>query len=103
MEKPTIEKFIKKILGNKFYLTALVFVVWVGFFDANSLLERFKNYRRNRELRETIEYYKKKIEEDSKNLNEMRTDPEVLEKFARENYFMKRDNEDIILIEEDDW
>ncbi len=50
-------------------------------------------------MEQAIEYYKHKIQEDTRNLNLMRTDPEVLEKFAREKYFMKRDNEDIFIFE----
>ena len=56
-----------------------------------------------RQLERDKEYYQERIEEDSRKLNELRTSDENLEKFAREQYFMKKDNEDIyIIVDEDD-
>lgn len=55
-----------------------------------------------RQLENDREYYMERIEEDSRKLNELKTSDENLEKFAREEYFMKKDNEDIYIIVDED-
>jgi len=88
-------------LRNKYVLTALIFIVWLLLFDQNNLTERRKLSREYNQLLQEREYYLKKIEEDKKRINELKTDNENLEKFAREQYLMKKDNEDIFVIVED--
>jgi cell division protein DivIC len=93
---------IKKILPyikNKFILTILVFLAWIIFFDQNNLVDRYISYRHIRQLERDKEYFRMRIREDSTRMNELRTDNENLEKFAREQYLMKRENEDIFIIE----
>jgi cell division protein DivIC len=85
-------------LKNKFFLASLFFIVWVGFFDQNNLFERFQNLRELKKLNEDKEYYQNKIAEDSERLKELKTNNENLEKFAREQYLMKKDNEDVFII-----
>lgn len=55
-----------------------------------------------RQLEKDKEYYRERIEEDQRKLKELKTSDENLEKFAREQYFMKRDNEDIYIIVNED-
>lgn len=88
-------------LRNKFVLTALIFLLWLLLFDQNSLSERRKLTRDYNQLLQEKEYYQKKIEEDKKRINELKTNNENLEKFAREQYLMKKDNEDIFVIVDD--
>ena len=87
-----------RILRNKYVLSALVFLVWILFFDRHNLLDRHKYNRELRQLESERAYYLDKIATDSKKLNELKTDDANLEKFAREQYFMKKPNEDIYLI-----
>jgi len=95
------KSLILKWLKNKFVVASLIFIVWICFLDENNLLERFQNMRELRQLKADIEYYKIKIEGDTKRLNELKTDKENLEKFAREQYLMKKDNEDDFVIVEE--
>jgi cell division protein DivIC len=88
-------------LRNKYVLTSVIFLVWLILFDQNNLSERRKNTREYNQLLEEKEYYQKKIQEDRKRINELKTDDENLEKFAREQYLMKKDNEDIFIIVDD--
>ena len=88
-------------LRNKYVFTALIFLLWLLLFDQNSLSERRKLTRDYNQLLQEKEYYQKKIEEDKKRINELKTNNENLEKFAREQYLMKKDNEDIFVIVED--
>jgi cell division protein FtsB len=90
------------ILRNKYILTSLIFLVWLLLFDQNNLNERRKNSRDFNQLQEERDYYLKKIEEDRKRIEELKTNNENLEKFAREQYLMKRDNEDIFIIVDED-
>lgn len=90
------------VLRNKYVLTALIFFLWLLVFDQNNLTERRKINREYKELTEEREYYLNKIEEDRTRIEELKTDDENLEKFAREQYLMKKENEDIFIIVEED-
>lgn len=92
---------ILKWLKNKFVVAAIIFIVWICFLDENNLLERFQNLKELRQLKADKEYYQEKIEVDSKRLKELKTDNDNLEKFAREQYLMKKDNEDVFVIVEE--
>jgi cell division protein FtsB len=87
-------------LKNKFVLTSVIFIVWMLFFDQNNVVERLRAYAEYRQLLSDKDYYQKKIEDDTRKLDELRTNNENLEKFAREQYLMKKDNEDIFIVEE---
>lgn len=88
-------------MRNKYVVTLLVFLLWMLFFDQNNLMERRKSTRDFRQLTEEKDYYLEKIEEDRKRIRELKTNNDNLEKFAREQYLMKKDNEDIFIIVED--
>jgi len=90
------------MLRNKYVLTTLIFLIWLLLFDQNNLNERRKNSSEYNQLLEEKDYYQKKIEEDRKRIQELKTNNENLEKFAREQYLMKKDNEDIFIIVDGD-
>ncbi len=90
-----------KFLRNKYVITSLLFVVWVLFFDQNNLLDRRKYVKEYQQLLIDKEYYLKKVVEDKKRLEELQTNDENLEKFAREQYLMKKDDEVIYVIKKD--
>jgi len=90
------------ITRNKYLVTILLFALWVSFFDRNNLVDRYRLVREVHQLEQDKDYYIERIREDSSRLNELRTSPENLEKFAREQYLMKKDNEDIFVIVEEE-
>jgi cell division protein DivIC len=92
---------IGRALRNKYVLTSLAFLLWLLLFDQNNLAERRKSNHEYNQLIEEKAYYLQKIEEDRKRINELKTNTENLEKFAREQYLMKKDNEDIFVIVEE--
>ena len=92
------EDKIPHVLRNKYVLTAIIFVVWLLLFDSNNLLSRFKDMRELNKLRDEKEYFINRIEADSQKLKELKTDNRNLEKFAREQYRMKRSDEDLYII-----
>jgi cell division protein FtsB len=89
-------------LRNKYLVAVLAFVIWLLVFDRNSLVDRVRYLRTRQDLEDEKQYYIEKIEEDSRRLNELKTDRENLEKFAREQYLMKRENEDVFVIVQED-
>ena len=94
-------KFIEKIppfLRNKYLLTIIIFVIWVVLLDSNNLISQHKEMKDLKKLRAEKEYYVQRIEEDKRKLHELKTDDQNLEKFAREQYRMKKPDEDLYII-----
>jgi cell division protein FtsB len=89
---------IPPMFRNKYVLTIVIFVVWVTLLDSNNLIARYKDIRELHKLRMDREYYIKRIEEDKQKLHELKTDKHNLEKFAREQYHMKKSDEDLYII-----
>lgn len=86
---------------HKYMITILVFVLIIGVLDDNRLIRRVSHWREIRELNTEIERYRSQYEEDSRALKELTSNPEALEKIAREKYKMKKADEDIFIFEED--
>ncbi len=83
---------------NKYLLTAIIFFVWLMLFDSNNLIARYKEMKELHKLRTDREYYTNRIELDRQKLHELKTDNHNLEKFAREQYHMKKPDEDLFII-----
>lgn len=86
------------ILRNKYIITSALFVLWMLFFDRNDLMSQYQYWSQLKKLESEKEFYTKEIEKTRQDLNELNTDPEMLEKFAREKYLMKKANEDIFVL-----
>ena len=93
--------FSLKRFKNKYLIAGILFLVWIAFFDQNSWIERYQNIKELKQLEKDKTYYQQKIEEDTERLRELRTNNENLEKFAREQYLMKKENEDVFVIVEE--
>jgi cell division protein FtsB len=94
-------RLIEKIppsFRNKYFLTTTVFLLWIVLLDSNNLVARIREMHELRNLRSEKEYYTKKIEVDKKKLRELKTDNDNLEKFAREQYHMKKADEDLYIV-----
>ncbi|MBK9399946.1 MAG: septum formation initiator family protein [Bacteroidetes bacterium] len=95
--------FVKSIPAwakNKYVLTIIAFIVWISFFDRNDLYSQYSYRKQLEKLEVDKQYYLAEIEKNKIDMKELMSDPEHLEKYAREHYLMKRDNEEIFLIEE---
>ena len=92
---------IPSYLKNKYSLTLIVFVVWLTFFDQNNLMLQFQNKLDLWELDDDKEYYLVEIQKTKSDLEELTSDMNSLERFAREKYLMKRDNEEVFVIVEE--
>ena len=89
-------------MKNKYLLTAAGFVIWILFFDSRDLItSHFRERRELLKLEESEKYYEQQIAATKQELEQLKTNPAVLERYAREKYLMKRDNEDLFRIRED--
>jgi cell division protein DivIC len=86
------------LLTNKYFITSLAFIAWVGFFDRNDLLTQAQRRQELNDLQVSKEHYTKQISTERRELNQLQSNPATLEKYAREKYYMKRDNEDLFII-----
>ena len=87
-------------LKNKYFLSVSAFIVWILFFDPRDVFTQMEHHRELRKLQVSKAWYEKEIEKESIETEQLKTNPATIEKYARENYLMKRDNEDIFLIPE---
>ncbi|MCW8981008.1 MAG: septum formation initiator family protein [Altibacter sp.] len=90
-----------KILGSTYVLILLFFVVWMLFFDTNSFLIHKELNDDIDALEENKEFYQNEINTDKAFIEKMQDSNEI-EKFGREKYYLKKENEDIFLIEHED-
>ena len=87
-------------LKNKYIIALGVFAAIMLFFDKNDVFTQSARKKQLRELQESKQYYTDRIASERKELEELKSNPGTLEKYAREKYLMKRDNEDLYLIPE---
>ncbi|MDG5799188.1 septum formation initiator family protein [Marinilabiliaceae bacterium ANBcel2] len=93
----SIKEFIP-LLKNKYIITSLIFIVWMTFFDQNNILDRIRLSQRISDLKNQKEHYEKEIELNSQKIQELEGSREKLEKFAREQYRMKKSDEELFII-----
>lgn len=89
---------ILKFLGNRYLIVLVFFLVWMLFLDNYSYLEHRVLNKQLDELEDNKEYYQDEIKKDVENIKLLKN-PDQIEKYAREKYYMKKDSEDIYIIE----
>jgi cell division protein FtsB len=101
MEAKELGTKIVKPIFNKYLIALVGFLVWIMFFDENNVRQHQQNIRELAQLEAQVNFYKQKIEADKRKLYELQTNDANLEKFAREQFLMKKADEDIFLIIEE--
>lgn len=91
-------KALLPILKNRYVLVGLIFLIWMLFFDSNDLISQYKYKQKLNQLEESKMFYLQQIDEVKQDKEELFTNLEKLEKFAREKYKMKRDDEDLYIV-----
>ncbi|HET8830381.1 MAG TPA: septum formation initiator family protein [Pelobium sp.] len=86
------------LLKNKFLIAGIAFIIWMLFFDRNDLASQYEYRTQVQKLEQEKEFYTAEIEKAETELKSLTTNIQSLEKFARERYFMKRENEDIYVV-----
>jgi len=93
-------KKIATILTNKYLVASVFFIVWMLFFDQRDYFQQRERQAELNKLEAKKRYYVEEIEKTRKQLQDLQNNPAALEKFARERYLMKREGEDIFIIED---
>jgi len=95
--KQIIQK-IPKYFRNKYFIAIVLFIIWILFFDNYNLIRQNKIKKDIKELEENKLFYTKEIKKDSIEFQDLLNNKEKREKFAREKFLMKKENEDIYII-----
>ena len=90
---------IFKIISNKYIIALVVFAMMMLFFDDNNLFVQLDRKRQLNDLLKSKAFYEAEIANTQQTLNKLQSSPASVEKFARENFLMKRDNEDIFIVD----
>lgn len=90
--------YAKKVFFSKVLITACIGAVWLIFLCDNSVMDYLQYQMKVRQLTSEVNYYKRQIADCNAKMESMRSDWASLEKYAREQYYMKRKNEDIFII-----
>lgn len=101
--KKTVDKIVhicKKIATNKYLFAITIAALWFLFFDSHTILEYYDLHLEETKIQHEISYYKRISSDSQEKMSQLKTDAQSLEKFAREQFLMKKDNEDIFIIEE---
>ena len=96
-------EFFRKYILNKYFITGIAFLVWMVFFDQESFMDQIRLSRTLKNLESQKTYYQEEIEKNKGAINVLENDTAHLEKYAREKYYMKKDNEEVyVIIEEEE-
>ena len=77
----------------------VIFAVWMFFFDTNSIVFMYKQYNELKDLKQQEEFLENEIVAMTKEKEDLFSNDDKLEKYARENFYFKKDNEDVYVIE----
>ena len=92
---------VKKLLLNKYFYVGFGFLLWMIFADQESIIVQYKLSNDIKTLEKQKKFYLEEIEKNQNSLNILNNDTTSLEKFARENYYMKKDNEEVFVVIEE--
>lgn len=93
-----MNSFFRKYINNKYFYTAFAFVVWMLFFDQESFIEQYKLSKTLNGLEDQKTFYLEEIDKNEKTIEILEKDTSALEKYAREKYYMKRENEEVFVL-----
>ncbi|MDQ3289840.1 MAG: septum formation initiator family protein [Bacteroidota bacterium] len=89
---------LPKFIRSFYFISTITFLVWMFFFDSNDFMTQYQMSKKLNDLETDKEYYVQKIAEVQKDRTELMSNPELLEKYAREKYYMKRPNEEVFIL-----
>lgn len=91
---------LKRIVTNKYILAGTFFLVWMLFFDQRDIFQQLDRQKDLNQLETKKVFYQKEIEKSRKELSDLQSNPAAIEKFARERFLMKKDGEDIFILDD---
>ena len=92
-------KDVLKKFSNKYVIATLIFAALIVFIDQYNVFEQGRSYRKLRKMKKEVEYYDQEIEKQEQTLNALKNDTDLLEKVAREQHLMKRDDEVVYILD----
>lgn len=98
MSWSTSIKKVPNFLKNKFFIAFAAFVIWIAFLDKTNLMSQYQFQSEVNKLENQKAFFIQEIKQTKEEQQELLSSPEKLEKFAREKYYMKKDNEDLFII-----
>lgn len=93
---------VLKKVRKEIFFASVFFILWISFFDDYSLIQHFRDQNKLEQLIEQKEYLKNKILSDQRKIHELQTNRKNLEKFAREQFLMKKKSEEVFVIVEEE-
>jgi cell division protein FtsB len=93
-----MKEFFSTYINNRYFYTGLAFIVWMVFFDSDNYREQLRLSGKIDQLQQQENFYRTEIQKNKSALNALKYDTSQLEKYAREKYFMKKDNEDVYVV-----
>ena len=91
---------LKNIITNKYLLASLFFLVWILFFDQRDIFQQIDSQKELNQLEARKKFYQQEIEKSRKELSDLQSNPAAIEKYAREHYLMKKEGEDIFILDD---
>lgn len=91
---------LPSFLKNKYFIAGVSFVIWMLFFDPRDVFSQLEYTKELNELKTSKAFYQNEIAKEAAELEQLKTNPATLEKYAREKYLMKKDNEDLYIVPE---
>ena len=89
---------LKRLSRNFYFICSILFLVWMLFFDSNDLFLQFQRSSKLNQLHDKQEFYQEKIQQVEEDRKELLSDDELLEKYAREKYLMRKPSEDLYIV-----
>ncbi|MFC7522699.1 septum formation initiator family protein [Parapedobacter sp. GCM10030251] len=89
-------------IRNKYIIAGVAFTIWMLFFDRHDVATQYSYYSQLKELRAEKSFYTTEIEKVTKSIHDLNSDPQALQRVAREKYKMKKENEDVFVIIEEE-
>ena len=93
-----INQKIRDLFKNFYFLFFLSFILWMTIIDSNGFINRYRLSKKLSELNTQKKFYVKEINKVTLDKEKFESDEELLEKYAREEYLMKKESEDIFYV-----
>ena len=90
-----------KFVWNRYFVLTVAFAVWMIFFDQNSFFVHRELDKQIKLLEVDEQYYQEHLDTESEKLNQLNSNPAEIERIAREKHFLKKDDEDIFIIQQE--
>lgn len=93
-----VAKQILSIVKNKYLIAGIIFFIWMFWFDPKDIPSSLARHDKDKELQKSEQHLKELIADTKKEESQLKTNAQTIERYARENYLMKKDNEDLFVI-----